>query len=276
MFGTRFDAPTAPAIDASLAQASLVLVGYGSPSGSAALEARRRSLTERAPFGATAAATLFGKPRLEDVVAGLVGSPILAVPLLMARGLTYDHLVERLAALDLAGRMVLCPEIGGHPKLAEILCAQADRRLQAEGWRAEDTGLLLVGHGTPRNQASRRSTECLAARIAAGNRFAETRAAYLEEAPSVEEACDRMSARHLLAVGCFIENGRHVTRDLPVRLDACREHPVYAGAVGDSPWIQSLIIDQARLGLRTWQLKGGTPQSKADPPVRHDLPRVTT
>ena len=257
MSGTRLDALMAPAIDVDVAQASLVLVGYGSRGGSASLEARRRGLADQGPFGATATATLFGRPRLEDVVPSLTGLPILVVPLLMARGLTYDHLVERLRALDPNGQVALCPEIGSHPGLAEILCNQADLKCRAEGWRAEETGLLLVGHGTPRNNASRRSTECLAAGVAAFGCFFETRVAFLEEAPSIEAVSEEMKARHLMAVGCFVESGRHVSRDLPTRLASCRRRPVYAGAVGELPWMHTLILDRALYGLRNWQIETG-------------------
>ena len=113
-----------------------------------------------------------------------------------------------------------------------------------------ETGLVLVGHGSRRNRASKDSAERLAAEIGALELFSGASAAFLEDTPAVEEAVRDNPARRVLAVGCFTESGRHATLDVPRRLRASGRAAAYSGPIGACDWIDSLVLDQARDGLR--------------------------
>lgn len=246
MSGTRSASMRVPATDRRLAGAALVVCSYGS--GGCAIAQRLDALGHDLGVGKSAAATLFGTPRIEDVATSLGGSPIVVVPLFMAQGVTYATLKERLSGLR--DRIVLCPEIGGHPGLARRLAAHAGREAESRGWDPIETGLVLVGHGSRHNAASRGSTERLAAKIRALPLFAGTSAGFLEETPTVEEAVRNARARRVLAVGCFTESGRHATGDVPKRLRQSGRTVAYSGPIGACDWIDSLVLDQAREGLR--------------------------
>lgn len=248
MSGIRSASTRAPVTEAGLEGAALVVCSYGS--GAAAAGDRLRALGRKAGAVETAAATLFGSPRIEDVVSDLRASPILVVPLFMTRGVTFGVLEDRLAKLPSPERIVLCPELGSHPGLAERLAAHAGRELYALGWRPRETSLLLIGHGSRRNGASQRSTERLAGEIARRRLFADTAAAFLEQQPTIQEAVAASPTERVLAVGCFAEAGRHATRDVPRRLLQCDRRTAYSGPIGACDWVESLVLDQAREGLR--------------------------
>ena len=253
MSGTRSAWTRAPATEARvegarLEGAALVVCSYGS--GTCAAHDRLRSLGLRSGAAETAAATLFGAPRIEDVVAGLRASPIFVVPLFMTRGVTHGVLRERLSGLSRSDRIVLCPELGSHPGLAGQVASHAGRELRRLGWRPRDTSLVLIGHGSRRNAASHRSTERLAAEIERRKLFADASAAFLEQQPTIQEAVAASAAERVLAVGCFAEAGRHATRDVPKRLMQCGRKTAYSGPIGACDWVESLVLDQARQGLR--------------------------
>ncbi len=228
--------------------AALVVCSYGS--GDCALHGRLRALGGESGFRETAVATLFGTPRIEDVVAAVSRSPIVVVPLFMARGTTYRALKDRLAGLTCSDRIVLCPELGSHPGLAASLAAHGWREAQRLGWRAEETGVVLVGHGSRRSPASRHSTMRLAAEIGALELFGDTAAAFLEEEPTVQEAVRACPAEQVLAIGCFTEAGKHATRDVPRGLRESGRPAAYSGPIGACGWIDALVLDQAMVGLR--------------------------
>lgn len=248
MFGTRSASTKAPVTDARLKGAALVVCSYGS--GDGALHDRLRALGRRSGFSETAAATLFGAQRIEEVVASLRGSPIFVVPLFMARGTTYGALKNRLSDVPCWDRIVLCPELGSHPGLARRVAAHAGRELRRLGWRPDETGLVLIGHGSSRNTASQESTERLARKIERLALFADTSAAFLEERPTVQEAIRACPARRVLAIGCFAEAGRHATRDVPHRLTQSGRPTAYSGPIGGCGWIDALVLDQAMEGFR--------------------------
>lgn len=248
MSGTRSASTKAPATEARLNGAALVVCSYGS--GDRALHGRLQALGVRSGFRETVAATLFGTPRIEEVVATVHGSPIVVVPLFMAKGVTYEALRDRLAGLSCSDRIVLCPELGSHPGLAPSVAAYGWRELQRLGWRAEETGLLLVGHGSRRHPASGRATARLASEIGNLALFADTAAAFLEEQPTVQEALHSCATERVLAIGCFAEAGKHATRDVPRGLLESGRTAAYSGPIGACDWIDALVLDQAAEGLR--------------------------
>ncbi len=248
MSGTRSTSTREPVTEAPPARAALVVCSYGG--GDCAVHDRVRALGQASGFCETAAATLYGAPRVEEVVASVRGSPIFVVPLFMARGITYATLEHRLSDLPCSQRIVLCSELGSHPGLARRLATHAAGEAHRLGWRPDETGLVLVGHGSRRNAASNDSTERLAEEIRRLALFADASAAFLEERPSVEDAVRASPARRVLAVGCFAEAGRHATRDVPLRLAQSGRQTVYSGPIGACDWIDSLVLDQAKEGLR--------------------------
>ena len=248
MSGTRSASTKAPVTEAGLEGAALVVCSYGN--GASAVSDRLRRLARKAGAVETAAATLFGSPRIEDVVEDLRAASILVVPQFMTRGVTFAALEERLAKLPAYDRIVLCPELGSHPGLAGHLAAYAGRELRALGWRPRETSLLLVGHGSRRSRASQRSTERLAGEIARRHLFADTAAAFLEQQPTIQEAVAASVAERVLAVGFFAEAGRHATRDVPKRLKQCGRPTAYIGPIGTCDWVEALVLDQAMEGRR--------------------------
>lgn len=248
MSGTRSASTKAPATEARVPGAALVVCRYGC--GDRALQSRLSALGEASGFRETAVATLFGTPRIEDLVTAVQGSPIVVVPLFMARGVTYDVLEDRLSGLSCSDRIVLCPELGSHPGLAPSLAAHAWREVQDLGWRPGDTGLVLVGHGSRRNRASQRATARLATEIGNLALFADTSAAFLEQDPRVPDAVRSCPTEQVLAIGCFTEAGKHATQDVPLGLAESGRNAAYSGPIGACDWIDALVLDQAAEGLR--------------------------
>jgi len=253
MSGTRSGSTRAPATEdlvagARLAGAALVVCSYAS--GAWAGKERLRFLARTSGAAEIAAATLFGAPRIEDVVAGLRASPVFVVPLFMCRGVTYGALRDRLARLPGSDRVVLCPELGSHPGLAGRVAAHAERALHELGWRARETSLLLIGHGSRRNAASGRATARLASEVGKQGGFADTAAAYLEESPTIEEAVRACAGARVFAIGCFAEAGRHATEDVPRSLRQCGRATAYSGPIGACDWVDALVLDQAVAGLQ--------------------------
>jgi sirohydrochlorin cobaltochelatase len=248
MSGTRSTSTREPATEAPPERAALVVCSYGGST--CAVHDRVRALGRSSGFSEAAAATLYGAPRIEEVVTSLRGSPIFVVPLFMAAGVTYAALTHRLAELRCSDRIVLCPELGCHPGLAGRLAAHAVCELGRVGWHPEETGLVLIGHGSRRNAASENSTERLAEEIRRLALFADASAAFLEVHPTIPEAVRSSPARRVLAVGCFVEAGRHATRDVPISLTQSGRTAIYCGPIGQCDWIASMVLDQAMAGLR--------------------------
>ena len=147
MSGTRFADPKAPAIEARLEQAALLICSYGSAGGRSDLQRRARSIRGKTAFAETAGATLFGDPRIEDVVGSLSGLPVLVVPLFMAKGVTYSELDRRLRSLACAEHMTAVVEPA--VRAQAVVRGRCDPRPDRVGFVHTVDFRHITGSGTP-------------------------------------------------------------------------------------------------------------------------------
>lgn len=259
MSTTRSPFPPAPATESpdrgrpGWARAALVLVGHGSRYNGGAnpgLMAQAAALRARRLFAEVHAAALIGAPDPEAALAGLDSARVYLAPLLLCAG--HSLRVDLPRILGLGGPVtqrggqcfVLCPPLGLMPGLTRLILDRAAEAARAQGLDPEAAALLLVGHGSPRNPASRRAAEWHAAGARAAAVFGEVVVALLDEPPFLETVLRRL-ARPTIAVGLFADNNRHAGQDLP---DAIARHaPVavrYLGAIGEDSGIPDLVLDQ--------------------------------
>ena len=226
--------------------AALLICSHGSRGAGTALRTRARSLQRQGDFAEVAGCSLFGEPALERAVAGLSADTVYLVPLLMAEGITLDALKDRVAGLGPPGRLVLCRPVGSNPRLPDHLIAAAEAEALLQGWTAERTAVVLVGHGSWRSTASQRSTERLASAVAASRRFSEVAVALLENGADLAVTLANLRAEQAIVIGCFAEGGRHALEDVPSLLAGAPRPCVYLGPIGAAPWFNQLILQAAR------------------------------
>ena len=166
MSGTRSLFPTAPATRVPPASTALLLCAHGSPGSGKDLALRAAALGRQLRCAETAGAVLYGKPRLEEVVAGLTSERICVVPLLLSEGTTFDALKDRLQDLGGASRFSLCRPLGRHPWLAPGLLAAAEHHPPDKLQAAPDCGLVPL---------SRTAARAKLAAMAEGARLARER-----------------------------------------------------------------------------------------------------
>jgi sirohydrochlorin ferrochelatase len=99
-----------------------------------------------------------------------------------------------------------------------------------------------MAHGSARDSASQVATDTLAARIGRLGLFADVRAAYLEQAPSLAETLSSSRAPAVV-VGLFAGEGLHGGTDV-VRIiaEAGRSDIAFAGNAGSWPEIAEIVV----------------------------------
>ncbi len=245
MSGTRSLSPTAPATKVPPASTALLLCAHGSRGSGEDLTLRAAALGSQLGCPETAGAVIYGKPALEEVVAGLTSERICVVPLLLSEGTTFDALGDRLQGLGGASRFSLCRPLGTHPWLASGLLAAAEQETRRAGWTEDDLALILVGHGSRRNAASREATQSLARQIGPSARRFRVDCAFLEEPPALDEVMVAAPERRIVVAGCFSEQGRHAREDVPALIESSGREALYLGPIGAAAWTDTLILDSA-------------------------------
>lgn len=236
--------------------ASLLLLGHGTTknSGSAVpVRHHARALREKRWFADVAGAFWKQEPKVQRVLPKLAGTRLFIVPWFATAGYFAEEVIPRSLGFPLAGggpagrvrrtanqTWYYTEPVGTHPLLTELLLREAAAVVERHPFplRPEpaSTALILVGHGTPRSDRSRREVEGRAATLRQRGGYAEVHTVYLEEDPQVGE-CYRLAApRHLVVVSLFLSSGLHAAEDVPLLLGESEATVRRRLAEGRFPW----------------------------------------
>lgn len=188
-----------------------------------------------------------GLPSIGEAVCALKADRVLVYPLFAAQGyFTRDRLVRLLEEAQASGdnrNIRMLPPLGLDPGLPSLIAEHATAAARSAGYEAGDTALMLIAHGSRRNQASHEATQELARNIGALNVFREIGTAFLEQAPFIGEAFTAMPGP-VVTVGLFSGEGLHGAGDVPRLLaELGRNDLTNAGNIGSFPELERLIAN---------------------------------
>jgi sirohydrochlorin cobaltochelatase len=281
--------------------AALVLVGHGSTlnaESAASLRQHAAELRRRGSFAQVLEAFWKQEPGISKTLAGIAARRVFVVPFFLSEGYFTEEIIPRELGFKGEGEKAFdrtmvrgeqtfhyCAPVGTHPAIMQIVLSRAAEVLQQHPFprapRLKETALFIAGHGTDRNENSRRAVERQVELIRAENLYAEVHAVFLEEDPRIG-ACYGMSAvRHFVVVPFFISDGLHANEDIPMLLgeperlvrerlqggQATWRNPTerksklvwYARTVGTDPRLADLIVDLVTVSAETAHAKNRKP-----------------
>ena len=262
--------------------AALVVLGHGTEqnAGSAApvyqhaAELRRRKI-----FAEVHAAFWKQEPQIKAVLAGIARPRIFIVPLFISEGYFGDEVIPR--ELGFGGHPSLvtrhsslfyCSPVGSHDSMTGVILSRAGEIVEKFPFprapRPADISLFIAGHGTEKNENSRRPVDRQVELIQKMNLYDNVQAIFLEEQPRISECYRLARTKNLVVVPFFISDGLHTQEDIPVLLGESRpvvrerlvaNQPVwrnpterngklvwYTSAVGSEPHMADVILEQVR------------------------------
>lgn len=198
-----------------------LIVAHGQPSDPMPAEAETAALGARVaallPGWQVLTATLAAEGALATAIAAARSGPLSVYPLFMADGwFTQTHLPERLRAAG-AGEMMQLRPFGMDPDVQALTVTLAREGLEAAGWQAAETDLLLAAHGSFRSAAPARVARDMASRIAAEVPFRQVATGFIDQEPQITGVAGTLG-RQSLCLPFFAARGGHVIDDLPAAL----------------------------------------------------------
>jgi sirohydrochlorin cobaltochelatase len=278
-------------VEGNLTDAALLLIAHGStvnresaaPTYQHAGELRRRGL-----FGAVFEAFWKQEPGIRTVLAGVVQARVFAVPLFISEGYFTRQVIPHELGLENAesGTLPLvqrgpdralyyCAPIGTHASMADVILSRAREVVEKHPFprapKTNDTALVIAGHGTDRNDNSRRAVEEQVARIREQGLYREVHAVFMEESPRIQECYGLIDAKNMVVVPFFMSDGLHSYEDIPVMLGEAEaivhqrllkgqptwRNPTekkgklvwYARSVGTEPHVADVVLNRVREAL---------------------------
>jgi sirohydrochlorin cobaltochelatase len=275
-------------VNDDFSDAALVLIGHGStlnaessaPTYQHAEELRRRGL-----FVQVQEAFWKLEPGICGVLRGVSAQRVFIVPLFISEGYFTEEVIPRELGLCLPGQrefarvqqrggqtLHYCGPVGTHDSMTCVLLARAAEVVAKHPFpsppKAADTTLFIAGHGTGKNENSRKAIERQVDLIRSFNTYAAVHAVFMEEDPRIGDCYQLAPTKSLVVVPFFISDGLHSYEDIPMMLGepegVVREryragqptfrNPTerhgkrvwYAASVGTEPHIADVILERVR------------------------------
>jgi len=237
--------------------AALLLLGHGTdldPQSSAPVYQHAAELRRRGLFAEVREAFWKQAPRVQEVLAGVTAPRVFIAPLFMSEGYFSEGVIPSELGFGREGekefqrirqdgerQWFYCRPVGTHERMTEIIMARAREVVRKFPFPREpepaQTTLFIAGHGTEKDENSRRAVEQHVERIRAENLIADVQAIFLEEDPFIGE-CYWMARTNktIVIVPFFISDGLHVRQDIPVRLGESERTVKKRLAQGQPTW----------------------------------------
>jgi sirohydrochlorin cobaltochelatase len=268
--------------------AALVLLGHGTTlnaDSAAPVYQHARELRERKLFAEVREAFWKQSPNIGEVITQVTAARVFIVPLFISEGYFSEEIIpqelgfrkkeeEAWSRSLRRGNQTFfyTRPLGTHDKMTEVLLARATEVASKFPFprapKAEETTLLIAGHGTGQNENSRKSIERQVELIRNRKIYAAVHAMFLEEEPRISDWHQLVLTRNVIVVPFFISEGLHSREDIPVllgeaqrivrqRLDSGQptwRNPTekkgklvwYSAGVGTEPSLVEVILERVR------------------------------
>jgi sirohydrochlorin cobaltochelatase len=133
-----------------------------------------------------------------------------------------------------------CKPVGTHERISNILFGRAGEVVKQFPFprapKESEITLFIAGHGTEKDENSRKSVERHAELIRALNVYAAVEAVFLEEEPKISRCYEMAKTRNIVVAPFFIGEGMHVQEDIPILLGEPERVVKKRLQEGKSPW----------------------------------------
>ncbi|SMB89454.1 DR2241 family protein [Deinococcus hopiensis] len=251
---------------------SLVLIGHGSHlNGESAGAVYRYAelIRERGLYDEVVEGYWKEEPSLRQVLKTTRSTDVTVIPMFISEGYFTETVIPRELGLGhqgpvpgegiarvLGGRTVRYTlPYGVHPSMSEVILARAHEALP--DLNPGDTALIVLGHGTTRNENSNRVIYQNADRLRESGHFAEVHALFLDEDPRVGTWPEVVRSPRVVVVPFFASEGWHTLETIPEDMGLTGEvtvfedHPsgsqtvYYARPVGTHALVAEVVLHLA-------------------------------
>ena len=245
--------------------AVLVVLGHGTtqnensaaPVYQHAAELRRRKI-----FAEVREAFWKQEPQIKKVLPEISAPRVFIVPLFISEGYFSDEVIPRelgfasgLSTISSSAigetspkrsdggqhsTIFYCRPVGTHESMTEVIVSCTKKTVEQFPFprapKPEDITLFIAGHGTEKNENSRKAIERQVGLIQAMNRYAGVHAVFMEELPRIADCYQLARTKNLVVVPFFISDGLHVREDIPVMLGEAKPMVEQRLAAGQPAW----------------------------------------
>ncbi len=204
---------------------ALVLLGHGSskhPGSSVPCRLHADTIRRMGVFGSVHCGFLKESPFIEECLDHVEADEVIILPNFLAEGYYTKKVIPEKLGLD--GRELSCrymKPLGLDSFLQDVIIDLAERALG--GWRAEETSLVLMGHGSTKSATSKDTLLEHIDGLRERTDFAQITDLWLEEPPFINEWRECVEQKQVLFIPYLIADGQHGGWDMPEMIGVTRD-----------------------------------------------------
>ena len=268
----------------NFSDAVLVVLGHGTElneNSAAPVMQHVDELRRRKVFHEVREAFWKQEPQIKKVLTEISAPRIFIAPLFISEGYFAADKIPKELGFNFPENLMLktqnaelfyCKPVGTHDSMTKVILSRADEVVRKFPFprlpKNSDITLFIAGHGTEKNENSRKPVEQQVELIRAQKIYAGVHAIFLEESPRIAECYLLAQTKNIVIVPFFISDGLHTQEDIPVLLGEAKSivekrlsanqpswrNPTekngklvwYSPAVGSDPGIADVILESAR------------------------------
>jgi sirohydrochlorin cobaltochelatase len=234
----------------NFSDAVLVVLGHGTTqneNSAAPVHQHAAELRHRKIFAAVREAFWKQEPQIKKVLAEISVPRVFIVPLFISEGYFSNEVIPRELGFSEHSTLnfqlstwIYCLPVGSHDSMTRVLLARAREIVETFPFprapKSQDITLFIAGHGTEKNENSRKAIERQVGLLRALNLYAAVHAIYLEELPRIADCYALAQTKNLVVVPFFISDGLHTQEDIPVLLGEAKRAVEQRLAAGQPAW----------------------------------------
>lgn len=168
-------------------------------------------------FASVTPAFLNGRPEMTNVLEQLPPGNVVIVPVMTSEGYYLKKLPEKFQQnnnVDLF-RCFMSRVIGVHESIPGRISNRIKSLLSQHELEISETTVVVIGHGTRRNQTSGQATHELTEKLGALHPGLKFETAFLDQDPEAAIVANQIQTRNTLVIPFLISRGPHSTDDVP-------------------------------------------------------------
>ncbi len=218
----------------NFSDAALVVLGHGTTlnaASAAPVRQQAEELRRRGIFAEVREAFWKQEPQIKTVLAGLNRPRVFIAPMFISEGYFSTEVIPKELGFSFPDRLKIkngekevayCQPVGTHESMTRVILSRAAGVVKQFPFplapKAKDITLFIAGHGTERNENSRKAIERQAELIRAQKIYAGVHAVFMEEEPRIAGCHALAQTKYCVVVPFFISDGLHAVEDIPVLL----------------------------------------------------------
>jgi sirohydrochlorin cobaltochelatase len=271
----------------NFSDAALVVLGHGTTqneNSAAPVFQHAAELRRRKTFAAVREAFWKQEPQIKRILPEISAPRVFIVPLFVSEGYFSTEVIPRELGFGPNSHLrtpnselFYCLPVGTHESMTGVILSCAKKIVEQFPFprapKPEDVTLFIAGHGTEKNENSRKAIERQVELIRAMNRYAGVHAVFMEESPRIADCYQLARTKNLVVVPFFISDGLHTQEDIPGMLGEAKpvveqrlaagqpawRNPTekngrlvwYSPAVGSDPRLADVILERVREACRS-------------------------